>query len=311
MTLRQVKWIMMGILFVWSITGCGTPMSDDSNGGTGADDAERENVSVIAFKNEPEEKLPASVQAKKEELLQQSPQQPEHVAVEHQGTLYAIIASSQKPTGGYTIRVNQVEQNGDKVTIHAEEIAPPEDGMVIQVLTTPVAVISFQAEKEMDIELKMEEENAKESPDASRSEKDQPTNAEDSQATPTSNREHPENAAVTVQTETVEKLPVQVKEKAESLRTRGGETTVHHDGRQFVIIALGERRTGGYQVEVEDVEERGNEVHVYAREIAPETGAMVIQAITYPLAVVSFKTKEEQAVNVHLQQSDSTGKAEV
>lgn len=294
MTFRQVKWIMMGILFMWSLTGCGTPMSDDSNGGAGAGDTAPEKGGPVAFKNETEKNLPASVQAEKEQLLQQSPQKPKHIEVEHQGTLYAIITTPQKPTGGYSIRVNQVERQGNQVTIHAEEIAPAEDSMVTQVLTTPVAVISFQTDDDPEVQLKMEQKES-----------------EETKASPGAESDQQENASLSVRTESSRQLPAEVKEKAESIRTKGGETTVHHDGRQFVIIALGERRTGGYQVKVEEIEQRGNEVHVYAREEGPEPGMMVIQAITYPLAVVSFETKEVQAVNVHLQQSDSTGRDEV
>lgn len=51
---------------------------------------------------------------------------------------------------------------------------------------------------------------------------------------------------------------------------------------QYVLIALGERPTAGYQVAVDAVRETSGRVQVEYREVAPAKGAMVAQVLTYP-----------------------------
>ncbi|MDR6225271.1 protease complex subunit PrcB family protein [Desmospora profundinema] len=288
MILRQVKCMMIGVLFLWGVTGCGTPMSDGDGGESGAGGPDLEKDGPVAFQNEREGDLPEPVRAKKEEWEEKPPEKPVHAEVKHDDTLFVVIATPQKPTGGYTIRVNQVVQEDSRVNIHAEEVPPPEDSMVIQALTTPTAVISIQTKEEVDIRLNMKE-----------------VETDDDE---TDSTDEPSTSSLSIQSEQMEQLPSVVKEEVQSLRTRaqGGKTTVHHDGRQFVIIALGERRTGGYYVEVEEVTRQGDEVHVYAREVGPKSGMMVTQALTYPLEVVSFESEREKPVTIHLQRSDST-----
>lgn len=280
MNLRQVKSMMIGMVMMWGITGCGSPMSDGDGGG-----AAPEKKVPVAFQNERLEDIPEAVRLKKEELEQTAPAQPTHTVVEQDGTRFVVIATAQKPTGGYTIRVNQVIREADDVTIHAEEVPPPEDQMAIQALTTPVTVISVDIDDAVTFHLHMKEAETEKSQDTAADSDD----------------------ALSIQSEPLEALPSSVKEEAEALRTRahGGEKVVHHDGRQFIIIALGERRTGGYHVEVEKVDRQGEEIHVYAREVGPEPGMMVTQALTYPLEVVSFRCEEKLAVTVHMERNQA------
>lgn len=50
----------------------------------------------------------------------------------------------------------------------------------------------------------------------------------------------------------------------------------------IIIIALGTRPTGGYSVEVPAVYETESHLVVEYREIKPDPGDMVTQALTYP-----------------------------
>ncbi|CAM3307879.1 PrcB C-terminal domain-containing protein [Flavobacterium longum] len=58
----------------------------------------------------------------------------------------------------------------------------------------------------------------------------------------------------------------------------------------FVILNLGEKRSGGYRVGVEKVEEFPDKIVVTVKEIKPD--GLVTLALTYPYAVVKINSKK-------------------
>jgi hypothetical protein len=71
-----------------------------------------------------------------------------------------------------------------------------------------------------------------------------------------------------------------------------GQTYVAQEGnRLFVILSLGERSTGGYQIEVHEVVQKGNLVLIRAQEKTPNPNGFVSQVITHPMLVLSVETK--------------------
>ncbi len=60
----------------------------------------------------------------------------------------------------------------------------------------------------------------------------------------------------------------------------------------FVILNMGEKRTGGYSITVENVRETSDKIYVKVKEFSPEPGAMVTQAFTYPYAIVKINSKK-------------------
>jgi hypothetical protein len=83
--------------------------------------------------------------------------------------------------------------------------------------------------------------------------------------------------------------PEFIEEKLAQLREKGGTTVCNDKNYTYVLLALGERRTGGYSIEVVGAEEKVSptekEVLIKAKERKPHPGDMVIQVITYPVAV--------------------------
>ena len=55
---------------------------------------------------------------------------------------------------------------------------------------------------------------------------------------------------------------------------------------QYALICLGQRNTGGYEIEIASVEEVDGEALVIYQEKRPAPGQMVIQVITYPWQVI-------------------------
>jgi hypothetical protein len=61
----------------------------------------------------------------------------------------------------------------------------------------------------------------------------------------------------------------------------------------FVILNMGERNSGGYEITVDKVEETANNIIISVKESGPEPGAMVTQALTNPFCVVKINSKKE------------------
>ena len=81
------------------------------------------------------------------------------------------------------------------------------------------------------------------------------------------------------------KFPACVNEKIQQLRENGGAAICHEEEFSFLILALGRRRTGGYSIQIEDINYCDDKLLVYAREIKPGPSDIVTQAITYPVKV--------------------------
>lgn len=117
-----------------------------------------------------------------------------------------------------------------------------------------------------------------------------------------------ENEAIDFTIEQEEAFPPEVKTEVEKMiGSQEGDHKVVATGEQsYLIIALGERNTGGYSVEVEKIEQQGDTLHVYAKEKPPAKGAMRIQVISYPLTVVSVKGNyTENDVTFHVKYANN------
>lgn len=61
----------------------------------------------------------------------------------------------------------------------------------------------------------------------------------------------------------------------------------------FLILNMGEKNTGGYAINVDNVVETDKNIIVTVKETVPESGAMVSQSIVYPYCVVKINSKKE------------------
>jgi PrcB C-terminal len=62
--------------------------------------------------------------------------------------------------------------------------------------------------------------------------------------------------------------------------------SIDFDREMIVGIFLGEKSTGGYEVEIVRAEQRDSSLYFYYREKSPAAGAMVTQALTQPFHLV-------------------------
>ena len=56
---------------------------------------------------------------------------------------YYIICMGEKNTGGYSLKIKEVDKIDDKVEIIVEEISPGKDDIVTMAFTTPTIVVEF------------------------------------------------------------------------------------------------------------------------------------------------------------------------
>lgn len=68
-----------------------------------------------------------------------------------------------------------------------------------------------------------------------------------------------------------------------------GAETVTLEGWTYAAIRAGERRTGGYSIEVLSVGDSEGKITVVYRVNAPPPDSFVTQALTYPTLVIRFK----------------------
>ena len=60
----------------------------------------------------------------------------------------------------------------------------------------------------------------------------------------------------------------------------------------FILVNLGEKNNGGYDIEVESVVEEADKIVVSIKEIEPKKGSNVTMALTNPYAVIKINSKK-------------------
>jgi len=72
------------------------------------------------------------------------------------------------------------------------------------------------------------------------------------------------------------------------------EEEISFDNKKAVLIALGERRTGGYGIKIEEVKVKEEEkiIELLFRETSPSLGEPVLQVISYPAKIILLRTDD-------------------
>ncbi len=85
-----------------------------------------------------------------------------------------------------------------------------------------------------------------------------------------------------------EEIPEEIRAWIEDSRDQFGGRARVHNGLLYILVTYGEKPTGGYVVEIEDIEKQGDTLVVTAEFTEPGEDDIVTQALTYPydLAVV-------------------------
>ena len=66
------------------------------------------------------------------------------VATADPARLYIGVFAGERRTGGYAVKVDRIERNGDRLDVIARFISPPKDALTTQVITTPAQLVSIE-----------------------------------------------------------------------------------------------------------------------------------------------------------------------
>jgi len=64
---------------------------------------------------------------------------------------YVILNMGEKNTGGYSIKIEKVEETDKNIIITVKEVNPAADAMTMQVITYPYTVVKVHSKKEIII----------------------------------------------------------------------------------------------------------------------------------------------------------------
>lgn len=98
-------------------------------------------------------------------------------------------------------------------------------------------------------------------------------------------RERPAESMVPFLQMEPQELPADVQRWVDLNRTVAGQYTSTHGGYTYLLVAAGEKPTGGYQVAFTEVRQADGKLVVRVSVLAPQPGSSVITAVTYPVGV--------------------------
>jgi hypothetical protein len=233
---------------------------------------------------------------------------------------YLLISLGQRNTGGYSLELTNFTIDNGKALFTAKEIIPPSDAFVTQALTYPVLLIELHEEyssidvdfvetqKQIDaLSLNVIKEYGFQvitrtlGDDGSLKVTIHANEDTDKANLSLLREEYPDIEFTLLETlpdynEELEFSDYLVKDALESslqeivdeyINTRG-YTVIEHGDNKYVLVTMGEKRSGGYYLEVENVEKRGSTLTIYVNEVAPDGPAIMV--ITYPYILLEINT---------------------
>lgn len=104
----------------------------------------------------------------------------------------------------------------------------------------------------------------------------------------------PAPAGEQVAVEVVHEAPESVQEWLIEQDLEPGSAVLSAAGDRYLVVAAGQRPTGGYEVELVKAERRADGLHVQVRVVSPPADAMVTQALSNPFIVLLLPDGDEQ-----------------
>jgi hypothetical protein len=83
-------------------------------------------------------------------------------------------------------------------------------------------------------------------------------------------------------------LPSPITEIVEVVRQTGGARTINLNERTYIVIALGQRSTSGYSIEIGSISKKSDHVEISYTENEPNPNQSLAQMITHPYVVISI-----------------------
>jgi len=197
------------------------------------------------------------------------------------GKNYVLICAGEKPTGGYSIEIGSITQvSPGRIYIDTEVIEPSPDMMVTQVITYPYRLIVIDGGEEVTVDGDINDHSSK---------------------------NNDELWFETVNPEIIaanEELSAWINQ----LYTEAGIHSKQIGEYVYVLVAAGQKNTGGYSVIVEEVtRDQSGDVYVLANVNSPDPDMMVTQVITWPYTVIRIEGTGINKVHGEIKNSSPAG----
>jgi hypothetical protein len=90
-----------------------------------------------------------------------------------------------------------------------------------------------------------------------------------------------------------------MKDKIQQIKDKKGYGIIKEDDCfYYIYIGMGEKSTGGYDVEIISVKAVDGKIKIFVEEIEPEKDEVVIQVITYPFEVLRIEKEQSRDIVV-------------
>lgn len=195
------------------------------------------------------------------------------------GLTYVLITAGEKGTGGYAVQINAVGDGGNGKVEVIYTISGPAPGQIVtEAITYPYVVAAIES----DLPVEFHEEVPVVAEEVKR---------EGSKGT------MPASATYVV----IEgnSYPSEVAGALEAIKYEGGTRVVTVGRGTYALIALGEKPTSGYSVDIRAIGGAGNEVEITYSAGSPAPGSMNLMVITYPVKVIHFPGATDLHVKFH------------
>lgn len=90
-----------------------------------------------------------------------------------------------------------------------------------------------------------------------------------------------------------EEEPLEAQAWLEENKLHEGQNLIQSENKTYLIITNGEKRSGGYRFELEEVQEHDDEIVVKVKFISPLQDQIVIQMLTLPYILIEFDKTEK------------------
>ena len=174
------------------------------------------------------------------------------------------VALGKRKTGGYSIKVTNVDIEGDNVTIYVEEKQPYPGDTVTQAITYPSVNIEFN---KTPVNITVYGPNNDKYPLITNVDEEPPVEEEP----------------------TKEPLRYQIVENPDNLQyEERGFYVTNFRTKTLVTVSAGQKPSSGYGIEIVNVEIKDDRVTIIVKETTPKEGTSNATVITYPKAQVEF-----------------------
>lgn len=95
---------------------------------------------------------------------------------------------------------------------------------------------------------------------------------------------------------TIEEAPKELINWFEENQKQIGNHSISYDGITYVIQTLGQKNTGGYIIEVNNIVEEDAVVFINYNCILPKKNQLVTQIISYPHLIIAYKQNSKKII---------------